>query len=175
MRIIFCFDNHCTFSASEDFGSALNLSNVCDLRQYDDGFQRCLDAILHWEVVGHQTELKHYYIADVPDIVQAKQVTTALRLMEVGFTGAYLYEKEMSSYIWEPLLDLASALQQAKGHRPTIEAQYYRLRLKAPHCLSATLGGQLLRTVSKCEASIGSSLKAAIHVLKSSVSEIEIS
>ena len=174
VRVIFSFEKEFMFGGPLEFGSALGLSKVRDLQKYDERFYRCLDTIIHWEMLGQQTELVRYYIADCQDVAQAKQVITALRLMEAGLTSAYLYQEKLSAYLWEPLLRLASEMQKARGLRTTVDLQYLRLKLMAPQCLSQPLGSELLKVVAKSEASISRSIKAAVHVLKSSVSEIEI-
>ena len=174
VRVIFSFEKEFMFGGPLEFGSALSLAKVRDLQKCDERFHRCLDTIIHWEMLGQQTELVRYYIADCQDVTQAKQVITALRLMEVGFTSAYLYQQEVSTYLWEPLLNLVSEMQKAKSLRTPVELQYLRLKLMAQHCVSGPLGSELLKVVAKSEASISRSIKGAVHILKSSVSEIEI-
>jgi hypothetical protein len=173
IRLIFCFESPSTFSNSKELGSALSLPKVRDLRRYDECFHRCLDTILHWEELAHNAELRHYYIADLRDDDHAQQTITALRLMDAGFTGAYLYQSYLSATLWVPLLDLASDLKKAKSHRSNGNLSRLRLRLQLRQGLSEPQGRRLLKALSASDAGIAKSLKAAVNVLRSSVQDIK--
>ena len=174
MKVIFCFESASTIRNAKEVGSALGLPKVRDLQRYDERFHRCLDAVLHWGELGHRAELWRYYIAELRDDDHVRQATTVLRLMDVGFTGAYLYQNSLSSYLWEPLLGLASDLERVTSHRSTGDLSQLRLKLGLKQSVSDPLSRRLLKARSASDACTAKTLKAALNVLRASVDGIKL-
>lgn len=174
IKVVFCFENCSTFSNSKEMASALGLPKVRDLRRHDQRFHRCLDTILHRGELGYNSDLSRYYIAELGDDDHVRQVTTALRLMEAGFAGAYLYQSYLCTNFWEPLLDLASDLERVTIHRSTRNLNQLRLKQTLKHSLNKPSSAGLLKALSESDACIAKTLKAAANVLRSSVEDIKL-